>query len=98
MFHKPVGYFLIGLTLFLLVFGVLTSNTFGMPQVTMDWLSIVCLLVSQLFAWMAVIKGIRLNKKKEKGFALNLAAIIGSSVIILLFVYWLGLLLYLLYG
>jgi hypothetical protein len=47
-----------------------------------------CLLPSTIFTLLAVIKGIRSIKRKEKGFIYNLIAVIGSTTIIVLWVYW----------
>jgi hypothetical protein len=98
MFRKPIVYFLIGLSLFLLVLEPLSYNIFRSPQNDANiWIALVCLCASQLFVWVALIKGFRLVRMKERGFALNLITIIGSSIIILLFIYWSSSLLYLLH-
>jgi hypothetical protein len=88
MFHKPIGYFLIGLILFLLAIGILNFSAVLIGQVAANWLAIVCLLASQLFVWMAVIKGIGSIKRKENGSIYNLIAVIGSVSIIILAMYW----------
>jgi hypothetical protein len=87
MFRKPIGYFFIGLALFLFVFGILTTRSILLPNGVANWLAFVSFLTSLLFSLLAVIKGIRLFRRKENGLALNLVAIIGSSLIILFFIY-----------
>jgi hypothetical protein len=96
MFRKPIAYFIIGLVLFLLFYGMLTGSL-RLFKTAGNWILIGCLLVSQFFSWMAVIKGFKLSKKKEGSFILNLIAFVGSLLIILLFIYWAIMLTYLLY-
>ena len=87
---KPIYYFLSGVGLFAFAFEGIANNDFELSQQTAQWAAIACLLFSQFFSWIAVVKGIRLVKNREAAFgsfALNVISIIGSSLIILLFIY-----------
>ena len=94
IFRNSFGYFLVGLAFFIFIYGIIPVNALHLQPKTANWLGIVCLLNSQLFSWIALIKGIRSVKIKENSFASfasDVIAIVGSSIIILLFIYISGL-------
>ena len=95
---RPIVYFLIGLSLFIGVFAIIAFSPFGFMDTSADWLAFACLFLSALFSLFALIKGIRLIRKKENSFILSLVSVIGSSVIIVLFINWAYSLLRLLYS
>jgi hypothetical protein len=88
MLKRPIVQFLIALTLFFLVFGGLNSNALRLPHRVDNWLALVCLLASLLFALSAMIKGIMLIRKKKSKSFYNLIAIIGGTFITVLLVIW----------
>ena len=93
MFKKPIRLFLLGLTLFVLAFGVFDSGRLPLPPRVASWAGLISLFLSLLLALSAVIKGVRQIKRKENGFIYNLIAIIGSILILILLIFWGALLL-----
>jgi len=54
----------------------------------LNWLSVIGLLISFVFSVLAAVKGVREIKNKENSFIYNLIAIIGSTLILMFFIFW----------
>jgi hypothetical protein len=98
MTKRPIGDFLIGLTLLILAFKGARFFRLFLPSTAINWLCLVCFLLSFVFALLAVIKGVKEIKIKENSFVFNLIAILGSTLILIISIFWTILLLTLIIG
>ena len=87
MINTPIKSFLVSLLLILVTF-IGDSYMFrNLSPAKFRWVTSVFALTSYFLAWLAVVRGVKQIKNKKNSFLYNLIAIIGSTLIVIVFTY-----------
>jgi len=98
MMNKALNNFLISLILLIVIFQVSYHIPLNLPARLSNWLRSIGIILSFIFSFLAVTKGVKKIKSKENSFIYNLIAIIGSTIILIIISFWAVLLISLNFG
>lgn len=87
MINTPIKIFLVSLLLILITFADDSDMFREMSPAKFRWVTSIFVLTSYFLAWFAVVRGVKQIKNRRNSFLYNLIAIIGSTLIIIVFTY-----------